>query len=115
MSATEYRSHFSLWALLAAPLIAGNDLRSMNEETHDILTNKEVIAVDQDALGIQGRRVKKDGDSEIWSKQMSDGSRAVILLNLGSTGTTIAVKWTDIGYPERKVALTQPPSPATAL
>jgi alpha-galactosidase len=100
MSATEYRSHFSLWALLAAPLIAGNDLRSMNEETHDILTNKEVIAVDQDALGIQGRRVKKDGDSEIWSKQMSDGSRAVVLLNLGSTGTTIAVKWTDIGYPE---------------
>jgi alpha-galactosidase len=99
MSATEYRSHFSLWALFAAPLIAGNDLRSMTTETHAILTNREVISVDQDPLGIQGHRVKKDGDSEIWSKQMSDGSRAVILLNLGGSDTTIAVKWTDVGYP----------------
>ena len=100
MSDTEYRSHFSLWALLAAPLISGNDLRNMTEPIHDILTNKEVIAVDQDTLGIQGHRVKKDGDSEIWSKQMADGSRAVILLNLGGSETTIPVKWTDIGYPE---------------
>jgi alpha-galactosidase len=59
MTTTEYRSHFSLWALLAAPLIAGNDLRDMKPEIHDILTNKEVIAVDQDALGRQGRRVWK--------------------------------------------------------
>ena len=51
MTTTEYRSHFSLWAMLAAPLIAGNDLRTMRPEIHDILTNKEVIAVDQDALG----------------------------------------------------------------
>jgi alpha-galactosidase len=99
MTATEYRSHFSMWALMAAPLISGNDLRSMTAETHDILTNKEVIAVDQDPLGIQGHRVKKDGDSEIWAKQMQDGSRAVVLLNRSSSAATIHVKWTDIGYP----------------
>ena len=60
MTDTEYRSHFSLWAILAAPLIAGNDLRNMRPEIHDILTNKEVIAVDQDALGRQGERVAKE-------------------------------------------------------
>jgi alpha-galactosidase len=100
MTATEYRAHFSLWALMAAPLMAGNDLRTMPAETHDILTNKEVIAVDQDSMGIQGQRVKKDGTAEIWAKQMNDGSRAVILLNRGSAEATIAMKWTDIGYPE---------------
>lgn len=100
MTATEYRAHFSLWAILSAPLIAGNDLRSMNAETHDILTNKDVIAVDQDALGAQGRRVKKDGDSEVWAKQLSDGSRAVVLLNRGASDASISVNWTDLGYPE---------------
>jgi alpha-galactosidase len=104
MTATEYRSHFSLWAILAAPLIAGNDLRSMTPETHDILTNKEVIAVDQDPLGIQGHRVMKEGDSEIWSKQMSDGSRSVVLLNRGTAASRITLKWTDIGYPEALTA-----------
>ncbi len=100
MTPTEYRAHFSLWALMAAPLMAGNDLRTMPAETHDILTNKEVIAVDQDPMGIQGHRVKKDGTSEIWSKQMNDSSRAVILLNRGSSTADIALNWTDIGYPE---------------
>jgi alpha-galactosidase len=83
MTDVEYRSHFSLWALLAAPLIAGNDLRTMRPEIHDILTNKEVIAVDQDALGREGERVAKNGDLEVWAKQLKDGSRAVILLNRG--------------------------------
>src|SRR3984957_20119525 len=67
-----------------APLIAGNDLRSMRPEIHDILTNKEVIAVDQDAMGLQGERVVKGGDSEVWAKQLKDGSRAAVLLNRGS-------------------------------
>src|ERR1700689_63790 len=79
MSTTEYRPHFSLWAILAAPLIAGNDLRNMTPEIRDILTNKEVIAVNQDPLGREGRRVGKDGDLEVWSKQLQDGSRAVVL------------------------------------
>ena len=99
MTTTEYRSHFSLWTLMAAPLIAGNDLRSMTPEIHDILTNKEVIAIDQDPLGRQGRRVWKDGDLEIWSKQLQDGSRAVILLNRGASSREITASWEQIGYP----------------
>src|SRR5437773_7701686 len=70
MTTDEYRAHFSLWAILAAPLLAGNDLRDMKPEIRDILTNKEVIAVNQDPLGRQGRRVRKDGDLEVWAKQM---------------------------------------------
>jgi alpha-galactosidase len=99
MTTTEYQSHFSLWALLAAPLIAGNDLRNMTPEIHDILTNKEVIAIDQDPLGRQGRRVGKDGDLEVWAKQLKDGGRAVILLNRGSSEREITVTWEQVGYP----------------
>jgi len=99
MTTTEYRSHFSLWALMAAPLIAGNDLRTMTPEIRDILTNKEVIAVDQDPVGRQGRRVLKDGDLEVWAKQLQNGDRAVILLNRSSADHEIAVNWERIGYP----------------
>jgi alpha-galactosidase len=101
MTTTEYQSHFSLWSLLAAPLIAGNDLKSMPAEIKEILTNKEVIAVDQDALGMQGRRVRKDGDSEVWVRQLKDGSRAVVLFNRGAAETQISVSWEELGYPAR--------------
>ena len=101
MSDTEYRSHFSLWAILAAPLIAGNDLRDMRPAIHDILTNKEVIAVDQDALGREGERVAKDGDREVWSKQMKDGSRAVVLLNRSDSEKEITATWEALGYPAK--------------
>ncbi len=100
MTNTEYRSHFSLWVLLAAPLIAGNDIRSMTPEIQEILTNKEVIAVDQDPLGREWRRVRKNGDLKVWSKEMSDGSRSVILLNRGSAESEIGFRWPEIGYPE---------------
>jgi alpha-galactosidase len=100
MTTTEYRSHFSLWAIMAAPLIAGNDLRIMTPEIHDILTNKEVIAIDQDPLGRQGRRVWRDGDLEVWAKQLKDGDRAVILLNRGPSEQSITVSWQRIGYPD---------------
>jgi alpha-galactosidase len=89
-----------MWCLMAAPLMAGNDIRSMSDEIREILTNKEVIAIDQDPLGVQGRRVKKDGDLEVWSKQLNDGSRAVALLNRGPSEAEIGFHWTDIGYPE---------------
>lgn len=98
MSVTEYRAHFSLWCILAAPLMAGNDLRNMSPEITEILTNKEVIAVDQDSLGRQGRKVRDDGDLEVWSKQLKDGSRAVALLNRSKVDTTISVAWNEIGY-----------------
>jgi len=100
MTPTEYRSHFIMWCILAAPLMAGNDIMHMSSETRDILTNKEMIAVDQDPLGIQGHRVRKDGEQEIWSKQLSDGSRAVALLNRGASEQKMTANWTDIGYPE---------------
>ncbi|KQN03646.1 glycoside hydrolase family 27 protein [Sphingomonas sp. Leaf25] len=99
MSDTEYRAHFSLWAMMAAPLIAGNDIATMNDATKAILLNHEVIAVDQDALGAQGRRVRDDGDREVWSRTLSDGSRAVILFNRGETPAPITATWPEIGYP----------------
>jgi len=99
MTDTEYRTHFSLWAILAAPLIAGNDLRTMRPEIHDILTNKEVIAIDQDPLGREGERVAKNGDLEVWAKQLKDGSRAVLLLNRGASEQEITANWQDLGYP----------------
>jgi alpha-galactosidase len=99
MTTDEYRAHFSLWSILAAPLIAGNDLRDMKPEIHDILTNKEVIAVNQDALGSEGRRVLKNGDLEVWAKQMQDGSRAVVLLNRAVTEKEIGFSWENLGYP----------------
>ena len=99
MTTTEYRSHFSLWCLLASPLMAGNDLRSMSPEIKEILTNREVIAVDQDPLGMQGRRVYRNGEQEVWSKQLADGGRAVVLFNRGAQEKQMSVSWIDIGYP----------------
>jgi alpha-galactosidase len=104
MTITEYRAHFSLWCNLAAPLMAGNDLRNMTNEVKEILTNREVIAVDQDSLGMQGRRVKRYGDREVWAKQLADGGRAVVLFNRGPKSQEISVSWTEIGYPQHVAA-----------
>jgi alpha-galactosidase len=104
MTTTEYRSHFSLWCLLAAPLIAGNDLANMTPEIKAILTNREVIAVDQDPLGMEGRRVRKGGDSEVWAKELKGGTRAVVLLNRGDIPTAISFTWDEIGYPNELLA-----------
>jgi alpha-galactosidase len=100
MTDTEYRSHFSLWCLMAAPLMAGNDLENMSAEVRAILTNKALIAVDQDAAGIQAKRVRKEQGLEVWVKQMSDGGRAVGLLNRSGAEAEISVNWKDLGYPE---------------
>ena len=99
MTPTEYRSHFSLWAIMAAPLMAGNDIANMDETTREILTNKEVIAVDQDALGVQGRRVWREGDREVWVKPLSGGGRAVLLFNRGQAPADISFDWGQLGYP----------------
>jgi alpha-galactosidase len=105
LSDTEDRAHFSLWALLSAPLLAGNDLRSMSGATKETLTNREVIAVDQDALGIQGRKVRDDGAEEVWAKPLSGGAIAVILLNRGDAPVRIRFEWTELGWPARPVAV----------
>jgi alpha-galactosidase len=71
----------------------------MRPEIRDILTNQEVIAVDQDALGLQGERVAKNGDLEVWAKPLKDGSRAVVLLNRGAAEQQVSTTWEDLGYP----------------
>jgi alpha-galactosidase len=97
MSDDEYRTHMSLWAILAAPLLAGNDLRSMSPAIHDILLNREVIAIDQDKAGKQGQRVAKSGDQEIWTKPLEDGGEAVGLFNRGAATAQVTVTWSSIG------------------
>ncbi len=97
----EYRTHFSLRAMMAAPLIAGNDVAAMTASTRSILLNKAVIAVDQDALGAQGRRVRDDGDSEVWARPLANGDRAVALVNRSEAPARISVAWPEIGYPTR--------------
>jgi alpha-galactosidase len=99
MTTPEYQAHFSLWSILAAPLMAGNDLRNVGPEIRAILTNKEVLAVNQDPLGIEGRRVRKEGELEIWARPLQDGSRAVVLLNRGAGEKEITVSWENLGYP----------------
>jgi alpha-galactosidase len=101
MTTVEYRSHFSFWCLLAAPLIAGNDVRNMTPDIKAILTNKEVVAVDQDPLGSEGHRVWKDGDREVWSKELQNGGRAVILFNRGTAEAEVSAPWEALGYPGR--------------
>ena len=101
LSDAEYRSHFSLWAMMAAPLIAGNDLANMDAQTRAILLNKEVIAVNQDRLGVQGRRVWKEGDREVWVKPLSGGRRAVLLFNRGKQPAEIGFDWEKLGYPAK--------------
>jgi alpha-galactosidase len=97
MTAAEYCAHFSLWAMMAAPLIAGNDVAHMDEPTRSILLNKEVIAVDQDPLGVQGHRVWKDGDSEVWVKPLANGAKAVLLFNRGEAPAVIRATAEQLG------------------
>jgi alpha-galactosidase len=101
MSADEDRSHFAMWAILDAPLIAGNDIRSMSATTKAILTNPDVIAVNQDALGVQGTLVGTAGTNlEIWSKKLSGtNARAVALFNRSGASASMTVQWTQIGLP----------------
>ena len=103
----EYRSHFALWCLLAAPLIIGCDVRNMNEATRGILLNRELIAVNLDSLGRQGYRVGSTGHGgepvEVWAKPLSDGSIAVGLFNLGApAGRLVAVAWESLGLHDRR-------------
>lgn len=100
MTTTEYQAHFSMWAMMAAPLIAGNDLRAMTAETAAILTNREVIAIDQDPLGVQGRVVIDVGDGvQVWVKPLQDRSRAVAFLNVRADTAEGSVRWKNLGIP----------------
>ena len=84
LTLAENRTHFSMWAMLAAPLLAGNDLPNMKPEVKDILTKKDVIAIDQDKLGKQARRVYSEGEVDVWERDLSGGAKAIAVLNAGS-------------------------------
>ena len=88
---TEARAHFGMWAMLAAPLIAGADIRDLDATSRDILANREVIAIDQDPAGIEGSKIRDDGDREVWAKPLADGSVAVALLNRSATTQPMSV------------------------
>jgi alpha-galactosidase len=97
MKHDEYITHMSLWSILTAPLLAGNDLSKMSAADLAILTNKEVIAVDQDAKGVQGHRVAQEGPLEVWAKPLADGSYAVGLFNRGESANPVTLQLKDIG------------------
>ncbi|HEX7621159.1 MAG TPA: glycoside hydrolase family 27 protein [Anaerolineales bacterium] len=97
LSFLEYQTHMSVWCMACSPLMIGCDLRKMDQETVSLLTNREVLAVNQDALGIPARRVRRYGTGEVWKKPLADGSLAVMLINRGSSGCDIPLKAGDIG------------------
>lgn len=98
MTEDEYRTHMTLWAILAAPLLAGNDLSKMTPQTLALLTNREVIAVDQDKLGRQGDRVWAEGPREIWAKPLAGGAKAVALFNRTDTPRIISLRLNTVGF-----------------
>ncbi|KAG0543077.1 hypothetical protein BDA96_02G158400 [Sorghum bicolor] len=104
MTTEEYRSHFSIWALMKAPLLIGCDIRSMSNETKEILSNRNVIAVNQDGLGVQGHKVQQDGDQEVWAGPLTGGRFAVVLWNRGSAQASITASWSSIGLNASTVA-----------
>jgi alpha-galactosidase len=93
----ESRAHFSLWCMLAAPLMAGNDLSNMSTLTKDVLLNKEAIAIDQDKLGKQGYKILDEEDFDIFMKPLAGGNMAVCLFNRGETARKIRVDWKKYG------------------
>lgn len=101
MNYDEEKTHMSLWAILGAPLIAGNDLSHMSPETLSILTNREVIAVDQDRLGRQDTRMHAKGATEIWTKPMTDGALAAGLFNRDTITHVMTLKLKAIGFGPR--------------
>ncbi|XP_028793250.1 alpha-galactosidase-like [Neltuma alba] len=102
MTTEEYRSHYNIWALAKAPLLIGCDVRAMDNTTFQLLTNKEVIAVNQDSLGVQGKKVKSEGGLEVWAGPLSDNRIAVVLWNRSSSKATVTASWSDIGLQSEK-------------
>jgi len=96
MTTDEYRTHMSLWAVFAAPLLAGNDVRSMSEDTKSILLNKEVIAVDQDAAGVQGNMVGQVGYVQFFARPLANGDSALVVVNRGDSATSMKMPWSEM-------------------
>jgi alpha-galactosidase len=99
MSEDEYRTHMSLWALLAAPLLAGNDLSKMGAADRQILTNPDAIGIDQDSLGNQGERLYQDGELEVWRRPLSGGRAAIGVFNRGESPRDVSIELARVGFP----------------
>src|SRR6202044_4276386 len=97
MTEDEYRTHMSLWAILAAPLLAGNDLTKMTPQTLALLGNKGVIAIDQDPMGKQGDRLHAEGPLEVWARPLAGGAKAVGLFNLSDLPANMEVTTAQLG------------------
>jgi alpha-galactosidase len=103
LSPNEQYAHVSLWCLVAAPLILSGDITRLDDFTLNLLTNDEVIEVDQDPLGKPGRRVAVEEDLEIWARDLEDGSKAVGLFNRGEEDADATAKWSDLGLKGKQV------------
>jgi alpha-galactosidase len=103
LTPNEQYTHVSLWCLLTAPLLIGCDMTRLDDFTLSLLTNDEVLAVDQDPLGRQAARVSPEGQLEVWAKELEDGSKAVGLFNKGDNETTVTAKWSDVGVNGKQV------------
>jgi alpha-galactosidase len=97
LTPNEQYTHISLWSLLSAPLLLGNDLEHLDPFTLNLLTNDEVLAVDQDPLGREAAQVVVDGRRQVWAKEMEDGSRVVGLFNLSRNEQPVSIEWSKLG------------------
>lgn len=104
MNYNEDRAHFSLWCMLSAPLILGNDIRNMSEETKSIIFNKDVIAINQDKLGVQGLRFGRMGKLEVWLKPLEGGDWAFCILNRDTAPITYTIDWQLFNYTDNEVS-----------
>ncbi|KAK7340067.1 hypothetical protein VNO77_20759 [Canavalia gladiata] len=103
MTKDEYIVHFSLWAISKAPLLLGFDVRNLAKDALEIVSNKEVIAVNQDSLGVQAKKVRMEGSLEVWAGPLSGYRVAVVLLNRGLLRSDITANWDDIGIPPKSI------------
>lgn len=103
MTTEEYRSHFSIWAIMKAPLLIGCDVTSIGSDTLAILSNPDVIAVNQDSLGVQGKKVNENGSLEVWAGPLSGNRVVVALWNRGDSESLITAQWSDIGLSSSSV------------
>jgi alpha-galactosidase len=103
MTTDEYKTHFTLWSMLRSPLLAGNDIRNMTQETRDILLNTEVIAIDQDPAALPAKLVSREGTSDVIMRPLKDKSVAVAFFNRGDQAAKISVKWDAIGFGGKKL------------
>lgn len=99
LTPAESRAHLGLWAILAAPLMAGHDVRDTSADVLAMLTNPEMLAIDQDPLGVQGRRVRADGAVEVWAKPLSGGQAAILLVNRGAEPIEATATAAEVGLP----------------